>query len=58
MAVSGEEGDAVREALLDLGFDGVVVGGAGVIAIGRDVLETRVGLEKLGGSDGFGADGA
>ncbi len=46
------------EALLDLGLDGVVVGGAGVVAVGGDVLEARVGLEELGGGDGGGVEGA
>ena len=58
VGVGGEEGDAVAQALLDLGLDGVVVGGAGVVAVGGDVLEAGVGLEELGGGDGFGADGA
>ena len=58
VSVGGEEGDAVREALFDFGFDGVVVGGAGVVAVDGDVLEAGVRLEGEGGGGEGGAGGA
>ena len=58
VGVGEEEIEAVGDALLDLGLEGVVVGGAGVVAVDGDVLEAGIGLEELSGGDGRGAEGA
>ncbi len=57
MGVGEEQVDAVVEALFHFGFETVVVGRAGVVAVGGDVEEARIGLEELGVGDGFAADG-
>ena len=58
VGVGEEEVDAAGGALLDLRLDCVVVGGAGVVAVGGDVLEAGVGLDELGLGDGGGVEGA
>jgi hypothetical protein len=43
----------VRKALLGFGLNRVVVRGAGVVAIGSDVLEARIRLDELRGGYGL-----
>ena len=58
VGVSEEQREAVGETALDLDLAGVVVGFAAVVAVDGDIEEARIGLEELGGADGFAADGA
>ena len=58
VGVGEEEVDAVGEALLDFDLASVVVGLAGVIAVGGDVEEAGEGFEELGVSGVLATDGA
>ena len=58
MGIGEEEVEAVGEALLEFGLYGVVVGGAGVVAVYGDVLEAGEGVGgDEGGAVGRGQDG-